>query len=291
MRIGFIGLGVMGGAMCANIVKKHDGQVSVYDVDQEKIRNLEKAGAVGMGSSLEVAGNSDLIITMVPRSEHSMAVWKEMLPVMTRGKIGIDMSTIDPSVSVEIAGMVKETGAEFADCPVVKSKTAAIAGELGIYAGCREEVFETIRPVLLYMGREVLRMGENGKGIQMKICQNALSHEIQAAVNETLTLAQLNGITVDDFAKAVSMGGARNFYLESKYEAIRDRDYSVAFPVEYALKDLNICKRFSEDSGFSMPVLNLAIGVLNEAVDMGLAKMDNCACIEAVRKGTSLEQR
>ena len=109
-------------------------------------------------------------------------------------------------------------------------------------------------------------------------------------MNETLTLAQLNGITVDDFAKAVSMGGARNFYLESKYEAIRDRDYSVAFPVEYALKDLNICKRFSKDSGFSMPVLNLAIDFLNQAVDMGLAKKDNCACIEAVRKGTPLEK-
>ncbi|MFS6554782.1 NAD-binding protein, partial [Parabacteroides distasonis] len=115
-------------------------------------------------------------------------------------------------------------------------------GTLGIYAGCTQAVFDILRPVLLYMGCQVLHMGENGKGIQMKICQNALSHEIQAAVNETLTLAQLNGISVDNFAKAVSMGGAGNFYLQSKYEAIRDRDYSVAFPVEYALKDLNICK-------------------------------------------------
>lgn len=289
MKIGFIGLGVMGGAMCANIIRKHDDQVFVYDVDSKKTRLLEEQGVKGMESSLAVAKNSDVIFTMVPRSEHAMAVWKEMLPAMNSGKIGVDMSTIDPSVSVEIAGMIKNAGAEFADCPVVKSKTAAIEGTLGIYAGCTQAVFDILRPVLLYMGCQVLHMGENGKGIQMKICQNALSHEIQAAVNETLTLAQLNGISVDNFAKAVSMGGAGNFYLQSKYEAIRDRDYSVAFPVEYALKDLNICKRFSKDSLFSMPVLDLAISFLNEAVAMGLEKKDNCACIEAVRKGTPLE--
>ena len=218
-----------------------------------------------------------------------MMVWKEMLPAMRTGKIGIDMSTIDPSVSLEIAEMIRETGADFADCPVVKSKAAAQKGELGIYAGCTEIVFERIHPILSYMGSHVIHMGENGKGIQMKICQNALSHEIQAAVNETLTLAQLNGISVDDFAKAVSVGGARNFYLESKYEAIRDRDYTVAFPVEYALKDLNICERLSQESEFSMPFLELAIRYLEKATELGYGKADNCACIEAVRKGTRIE--
>ena len=85
------------------------------------------------------------------------------------------------------------------------------------------------------------------------------------------------------------MGGAKNFYLESKYEAIRDRNYQVAFPVKYALKDLNICKRLCKENGFEMPVLNLAIQFLDQAVDMGLSDLDNCACIEAVRKGTELE--
>lgn len=288
MKIGFIGLGVMGSGMCANIIRKHSDQVFVYDVDAVKIQQMESLGAVGVKSSLEAAERSEIIFTMVPRSEHSKAVWQEALPAMGPGKIGVDMSTIDPSVSLEIAGMIKETGAEFADCPVVKSKSAAEAGTLGIYAGCTEEIYKILEPMLYYMGAQVLHMGENGRGICMKICQNALSHEIQAAVNETMTLAGLNGIGVEEFAKAVSMGGARNSYLESKYEAIRDRNYQVAFPVKYALKDLNICRRLSEESGFDMPVLNLAINFLNEAVDMGLEDADNCACIEAVRKGTPL---
>ena len=291
MRLGFIGLGTMGGAMCANIINKHDDKVYVYDIDAEKRKAMERLGAQGCRCSCEVAENSAIIITMVPRSEHSKALWTEMLPFMGPGKTGIDMSTIDPPVSLEIADMLrKEAGAEFADCPVVKSKAAAIEGELGIFAGCTEAVFARISPVLSYMGKNIIRMGENGKGITMKICQNVLSHEIQAAVNETLTLAQLNGISVDDFTKAVSFGGAQNFYLESKYEAIRDRNYEPAFPVEYALKDLKIGERLGKASGFAMPDLELAVGFLERAVALGFAKADNCACIEAVREGTGLEK-
>ena len=289
MKIGFIGLGNMGGAMSANIVKKHPDQVYVFDLQEEKAHALKRLGARVCANCREIAGVSDLIITMLPRSEHVKSAWEEMLPEMGPGKIGIDMSTIDPDVSVNIADMVKETGAEFADCPVVKSRDAAIAGNLGIFAGCSEGTFQEIEPILHYMGEQVIHMGENGTGITMKICQNALSHEIQAAVNETLTLAQLNGIDVDTFAKAVSCGGARNYYLESKYRAIRDRDYTVAFPVEYALKDLKICSRLSEKAAFPMPGLELAIGFLEKAVAMGYGKADNCACIEAVRKGTKLE--
>lgn len=290
MKIGFIGLGVMGSSMCANIIRKHSDQIFVYDVDETKIHFLEKLGATGCENSLQVVEKSDITFTMVPKTEHSIAVWKEVLSALKPGKIGVDMSTIDPSVSVKIAEMVKKTGAEFADCPVVKSKSAAESGTLGIYAGCSEQIFGILKPILLYMGNQVLRMGDNGKGISMKICQNALSHEIQAAVNETMTLAQLNGIGVEEFAKAVSIGGAHNFYLESKYEAIRDRNYQVAFPVKYALKDLNICKRLSTETGFEMPILKMAIHFLEQAEAMGLSEADNCACIEAVRRGTFLEK-
>lgn len=290
MKIGFVGLGMMGGAMCANIVKKHDGPVYVYDVIPEKMEPLKALGAKTCSSCAEVAKNSDLVITMLPRTEHVKEAWNEMIPAIDAGKTGVDMSTIDVSASTAIADRIKkEAGAEFADCPVVKSKKAAEDGTLGIYVGCKKGLFEKISPILAYMGEHVIYMGENGMGITMKICQNALSHEIQAAVNETLTLAQLMGIRVEDFARAVSYGGAANYYLESKYEAIRDRDYQVSFPVEYALKDLEICRRMTEKCEYEMPILQHAIGILHETVEMGLEKADNCACIEAVRKGTVLD--
>ena len=122
MKIGFVGLGIMGESMSENIVKKHDDEVYVFDFVKEKVELLESKGAIGCSSSLKLAEKSDVIISMVPKSEHSMAVYKEVLPALDDTKLCIDMSTIDPSVSVEISEMVKKTGAEFVDAPVVKSK-------------------------------------------------------------------------------------------------------------------------------------------------------------------------
>ncbi|MBQ8980905.1 MAG: NAD(P)-dependent oxidoreductase, partial [Eubacterium sp.] len=169
MKIGFIGLGIMGESMCENIVKKHSDTVYCSDLNKEQVKKLESLGATGCDSNIDVAKNADVIITMVPKSEHVKAVYTELLPYIDSTKICIDMSTIDPSVSVECANMIKAKGAQFADAPVVKSKPAAIAGELGILVGCDESLYETIKPILAYMGCNIIRMGENGAGLAMKI--------------------------------------------------------------------------------------------------------------------------
>ena len=150
MKIGFIGLGIMGESMCENIVKKHDDTVYCFDFIPAKVELLASKGAVPCKDSVELVEKSDVIISMVPKSEHSMSVYKTILPVLGAGKTCIDMSTIDPSVSVEISKMVKATGAAFMDAPVVKSKPAAIAGKLGLYMGgdIAETVIRTDRPEL-----------------------------------------------------------------------------------------------------------------------------------------------
>lgn len=284
MKIGFIGLGIMGESMCENIVKKHDDKVYVFDFVEEKVKKLEAVGAVGCGSSKEVAEHADIIISMVPKSEHSKSVYGEILPVLNGEKICIDMSTIDPSVSVEISQMVKATGAQFIDAPVVKSKPAAIAGTLGIYVGGEEAVYEAMRPILLYMGEHVIRMGENGKGLVMKICHNALVSQIQNGVNETVTLAAANGIDIRTFAEAISYGGGQNFYLDSKKEPIAKEDYTTAFSIENEYKDVNICMNLAKECSVSMPGEENAFRVYQKAMDAGLGKEDFCATIKVVRE-------
>lgn len=284
MKIGFIGLGIMGESMCENIVKKHDDTVYVFDFVKEKVELLESKGAKACNSSLEVAQNTDVIISMVPKSEHSMAVYKEVLPAMDSSKTCIDMSTIDPSVSVEIAEMVKATGAQFVDAPVVKSKPAAIAGKLGIYVGGDEEAYEKVKPILAYMGENIIRMGDNGKGLVMKICHNALVSQIQNGVNETLTLAGKNGIDVDQFTTAVSYGGGQNFYLDSKAAVIKKEDYTTAFSVENMYKDVNICMNMAAECGLNMPGEAAAKQVYDKAMELGYGKEDFCATIKAVRQ-------
>lgn len=283
MKIGFVGLGIMGESMSENIVKKHDDKVYVFDFVEAKVKQLEAAGAVACSSSKEVAENVDVFISMVPKSEHSRAVYEEIIPVLDSSKICIDMSTIDPSVSVEISKMVKATGAQFADAPVVKSKPAAIAGKLGIYVGCDEELFDTVKPILSYMGENVIRMGDNGKGLVMKICHNALVSQIQNGVNETSTLAAANGIDILTFAEAISYGGGQNFYLDSKKEVISKNDFTTAFSIENEYKDVNICMNLAKECGVNMPGQANACDVYQKAMDAGYGKEDFSATIKVVR--------
>lgn len=283
MKIGFVGLGIMGESMAENIIKKHDDEVFVFDIVKEKTDKLAALGGIACGSLKEVAEKADVFISMVPKSEHSRAVYEEILPVLKEGKTCIDMSTIDPNVSVEISEMVKKTGAEFIDAPVVKSKPAAIAGKLGIYVGGSEEAYEKMKPILLYMGENVIRLGDNGKGLVMKICHNALVSQIQNGVNETSTLAGLNGIDILTFAQAISYGGAGNWYLDSKKDALSREDYTTAFSIENEHKDVHICLDLAKSCGFRMPGEENAVRVYDEAMAKGIGKEDFCATIKVVR--------
>ena len=249
MKIGFIGLGIMGESMCENIVKKHDDTVYCFDFIPAKVELLASKGAVPCKDSVELAEKSDVIISMVPKSEHSMSVYKTILPVLGAGKTCIDMSTIDPSVSVEISKMVKATGAAFMDAPVVKSKPAAIAG----------------------------------KGLVMKICHNALVTQIQNGVNETLSLAQLNGISVEDYATAISYGGGQNFYLDGQWQKLRDEDYTTAFSLANAAKDVGICMNLAKECGLDMPGEANVKKVYDKGMEAGMGGDDWRSTFKLVR--------
>ncbi|MBE6717108.1 MAG: NAD(P)-dependent oxidoreductase [Ruminococcaceae bacterium] len=274
MKIGFIGLGIMGESMCENIVKKHDDTVYCNDHKDSQIKKLESMGCVGCYSNLEIAEKSDVIITMIPTGEHVKQAYREMLPALKAGKICIDMSTIEPWVSVEVSREVKKTGAQFADCPVVRSKADAIKGTLGVLAGCEEKLFPVIEPILYYMGCKVIYMGENGKGLSAKICHNTLVAEIQNGVNETLILAEKLGISIDNFAEAVAAGGAQNAYMAVQREKLKNEDWTTAFSMENMYKDVSICSKIAEDENFYMPGMKAAKDALSKGVENGWAKDD-----------------
>ena len=283
MKIGFIGLGIMGESMCANIVKKHNDTVYCSDLNKEQVKKLAALGAVACENNKEVAEKSDMIISMVPTSANVRDLYNELMPFITEGMICIDMSTIDPSVSVEVSKAVKAKGAQFADAPVVKSKAAAIEGTLGVLVGCEESLFPVIEPILGYMGTTVIYMGENGKGLVMKICQNTLVGEIQNGVNETLLMALHYGISVDNFAAAVMAGGANCAYVAAQKDKLKNEDYSVAFSFENMNKDIHICERMAADAGMDMPGMQNVKRIFEKGMDAGIAKEDFRATYKVVR--------
>lgn len=284
MKIGFIGLGLMGEPMSLNLVKKSGHKVRVFDFDQTKVKLLLDAGAEYGESSLEIGKTCDIIFTMVPKSEHVKSVYDELLKVIKPNQILVEMSTIDPDVSIELSKKVKEKGAVMLDCPVVKSRPAAIEGKLGIYVGGDKKAFEEIKSLLLCMGENVIYLGENGRGLVMKLCHNALVAEIQNGVNEMLVLAEEFGIGIEDFAEAVSYGGASNFYLTAKLKSLKEQNFAPAFSLENMQKDIHCLLNLIQSKNIKLNGIENVKEIYDLSAKENLGKEDFSATIKTVKK-------
>lgn len=285
--IGFIGLGLMGDAMSQNIVAKFNGTVLVFDINQDAVNRLVLSGAQPADSVIDIARRADVIISMVPRSEHVRDVYQQMLPYLHQGQIAIDMSTIDPEVSIDISKKVKKTGAIILDAPVVKSVPAAQKGELGIYIGGDKAAWEQVSPILAMMGNNQIHMGENGRGLVMKMVHNLLVAGIQNSVNEMLTVAEHYDINKADFHKAISFGGATNWYLDSKINSLMAEDYRAAFSLQNMAKDVTIMKAMLIESGLYLPGVNVVKNIYDQGMEEGLGGEDFSATLKVVKKSAS----
>ncbi|MGI6201252.1 MAG: NAD(P)-dependent oxidoreductase [Christensenellales bacterium] len=275
MRIGFIGLGLMGSAMCENLVKKSGCPVTCFDVNPAAMEPLTALGAAPAASAGEVGERCGVIFTMVPKSEHVLAVYEQLLPAARPGAVLVDMSTISPAVSRDLARRAAQAGAVMLDAPVVKSRPAALAGELGIYVGGDAAAYERVRPLLALMGSNIIHLGGNGNGLVMKLCHNALVAQIQNGVNEAMTLAaRAAGVDPRAFAKAISYGGGQNFYLDSKRETLAQGDYTTAFSVENMDKDVHLAQELCRQAGLDLAGVRLSCARYEQAMARGLAKED-----------------
>ena len=276
MKVSFIGLGIMGMPMATNVAKQFD--LIGYDI-------VKKETPFPFASSYkECADHADVIISMVPKNEHFVSLVKEMKPLLRKGQIWIDMSTISPATTVAMKKELEEVGVSLCDAPVVKSQPAAVKGELGIYFGGSEELFEKVKPILLCMGKNVIRMGENGKGLEMKIVHNALVGQIQNGVNEILGFANKIGLDLHDVVTALGYGGAQCFYLDTKANNIMNHTYPTAFSVENMNKDVHFALEIANNYDLEVPSLRNVVRVYEEAMDMGLAKSDFSNTYEVVNK-------
>ena len=277
MKIAFIGLGIMGLPMATNVSKKYD--LIGYDI-------VKKETSFPLASSYEECTNfADVIISMVPKNEHFCSLVDALSPTLKKGTIWIDMSTISPIVSKNASEKLKEIGVTLCDAPVVKSQPAAVKGELGIYFGGNRETYDIVHPILECMGKNIIYMGENGKGLEMKILHNALVGEIQNGVNEILGLSQKLGMSIDDVTLALSYGGAQCFYLDTKANNIKNHTYPVAFSVENMNKDVHFAKEIANANDLVLPALENVVKVYEKAMEKGLAKEDFSSSYEVVNGG------
>ena len=266
MKVAFIGLGIMGMPMATNIAKQFD--LIGFDV-------VKKETPFPFASSYEECATfADVIVSMVPKNEHMLALFSSLRPFFRPGQIWIDMSTISPETNRKVASELEGTGIELLDCPVVKSQPAAVKGELGIYVGGNKNVFEKVRPILECMGKNIIFMGGHGAGLEMKILHNSLVGEIQNGVNEILGLAKTLGLDQTQVVQALGYGGAQCFYLDTKANNIIHNEFKTAFSVENMNKDVHFGLEMAQKANRDLPGLRRVVEVYEEAVEKGLAKED-----------------
>lgn len=282
--LGFIGLGVMGGGMCRNVVKKHNAPVHVFDMVADAVADQVASGAVAASSVADVARQAEIIFLSLPGGKQVAAVCEEIAQHARPGTIVVDLSTTAVADARAVAAKLAESGMGFADAPVARTRQAAIDGTLSIMVGSSAALFARIAPLLRYMGSDVTLCGEVGCGQVVKLINNTLLFEQVAAIAEMMVVAERAGVTADKLIEAVGLGSGNSFALQNHgKKAMAPRVFpEKAFPSDYALKDLGYTLDLAAQMGVDAKVGKLAATYYQAAVDAGIGAKYFPAIIELV---------
>lgn len=259
--VGFIGLGIMGYPMAGHIARA-GYPLTVYNRTSEKAQRFvsEHPDCRTASSPAEVAGNSDLIVTIVsdtPDVQEVVLGERGILSRVRKGAVVIDMSTISPAAEREIERALSEKGASLIDAPVSGGDVGAIKGTLAIMAGAGKADFERVLPLLQTMGQSITHCGPVGSGQLTKLCNQILVTVTLSGVCEALLLASRNGLDPSIMIEAVKGGAAGSWQLANLGPKIVAGDFAPAFMIDLLQKDLRLVSETSEHSGSPLPVTSL----------------------------------
>lgn len=240
MKIGFIGLGIMGKPMSRNLLKA-GFELIVYDIDETAVKIIEKAGAKPASSPKEVAQNSDVIITMLPKASIGKSVLEDengILAGIKENSVVIDMSSVSPVASKEFAQLVEAKKCKFLDAPVSGGEIGAVNATMAIMIGGDEAVVERVRPILEALGKSITLVGPNGSGSVAKLANQIMVNLNISAVAEALVLATKAGADPKKVFEAVRGGFAGSAVLEEKAPMMYSRNFKAGGPIYINLKDI-----------------------------------------------------
>jgi len=261
LHVGFVGLGTMGKPMAHN-VRRLDFPLTVYDVRPEPVAELVAAGARAAGSPREAALDADIVITMLPDSSDVRAAVLGpggVLEGLRAGAVLMEMSTIDPTVTREVAAAVQAKGARMIDAPVGRSSAAAAEGTLIIMAGGDPDTVGYCRPVLEALGSTIHHCGPLGAGATTKIVNNLVSSSILLVVAEAVVLGVKAGLTPEVMLQVLSGTGAGCWQLENTFKGKVFRgDFEPGFKVDLAHKDLGLALNLARECDVPLFVGGLA---------------------------------
>ncbi len=275
-RLGFIGLGVMGGRMCRNLAQKSGKRVIGHDIDGEKATALSNAGVDAVGSIAEVVDGPEMIFICVPGEPQvrELAFGEGGLVAAARaGQTVVDMTTATVEINREVAAALASKGVDFADAPVARGVPAAENGTLAIMVGASDDVLARITPSLECMGTEISHCGDVGTGQVMKLMNNMLVFENVSAIAEAMAIATRAGVERDKVFEILSRGSADSFVMRKHGSHMTTGDYpDDQFPTTYSLKDIGYAIDLAEKVGVEADGAKLAQSRLRQAADRGLGQ-------------------
>ena len=283
MKVGFIGLGVMGGPMALNILKGGHA-LTVYDRSADAVARLTAAGAQAAASPSEVGAASDIVVTMLPEPQHveQVVLGSDGIAAgMKKGGLVIDMSTIDPVTSQRVGRALKQLGLALVDSPVGKTSEHAASGTLTLMVGGEPADIERAMPVLKCMGTDTFLCGGPGMGHAMKISNNLLATTIMVANTEVLAIGIKAGLQLELMMEVMKTTMAFNHQL---YVAMPKKaflgDDSPGFMVKLASKDVRLAVELATAYGFDALVGRAAQASLERAEKLGYAERDTAALMK-----------
>ena len=284
--IAFIGLGIMGGPMAANLVKAgHD--VVGHNLHPEPVERLVQAGGRGAGGVAEAVVDADVIITMVPDSAdvEAVALGEDGIYAHAkRGAIHLDMSSIRPDVSASVAAAARDRGLRALDAPVSGGEQGAIEASLSIMVGGEQADFEEVRPILEAVGKTVVYLGPSGSGQTVKAANQLIVAGTIELVAEAIVFLEAYGVDTEAAVSVLAGGLAGNRILDRKAAGMLARDFAPGFRIDLHHKDMGIVTAAAREKGVVIPLGAVVAQLIASLRAQGHGGLDHSALLKIVEQ-------
>lgn len=291
LRVGYIGLGLMGAPIARNIMKA-GFPLTVHNRSRQVVKDMVEAGAKEAFSPCEVAEASDVVFTNLPDSpDVEMVVLGEegMIEGCREGMVFVDNSTIKPETARNIANVLSEKGVAALDAPVSGGDVGAKAGTLAIMVGGPREAYDRVLPIFETMGKTITYVGESGAGQVAKACNQIMVAAQMTAMAELLLLAQKSGVDPRQVVEAIRGGAAQCWSLDVKPQRLFAGDRAPGFKAYMMHKDLGIVLDTARTYGLPLPITAMSTQLYEAMLQMGMSDLDNSAVIGVLEKMGSVE--
>lgn len=293
MKIGFIGLGNVGGKLSGSLLR-NGFDLTVRDLDRDRASRFLEGGAKWGKSPAQMAAGADLIITCLPSPAASSAVMEGddgILKGLGPGKIWAEMSTTDAGEVRRLGALAIETGAAAVDCPVSGGCHRAATGNISIFAGCGRDTFDRMLPVLTRIGRRILHAGELGSASVLKAMTNYLATVNLVSLAEALTTMKAAGIDLATTYEAIRISSGNSFVHETESQVILNGSRNIDFTMGLVLKDVGLFQDIAEKNGVPLALSPILVDMFREEVDRQGSDANSPAIVERYERPTGIDVR